>query len=89
MCRTAINIPAQSFYYTVKTWVKVFENVPLVIFHCQSSNGRGPRAAGWFQDALDEEGIKTCEAVVLEGGIKKWSVTQKDLTEDVLVFEAT
>ena len=27
--------------------------IPKIIFHCSSSNGRGPRCAGWYQDALD------------------------------------
>lgn len=45
-----------------------------VIFHCQSSSGRGPRCAGWYQDALDAAGIaqETSRAVVLSGGIKAW-----------------
>lgn len=39
-----------------------------------SSNGRGPRCAGWFADYLDDQGIKEDEvrSVVLEGGIKGW-----------------
>jgi len=46
----------------------------MVVFHCVSSNGRGPRAAGWYQDALDNAGITpvTSRAVVLAGGIKGW-----------------
>ena len=45
-----------------------------VVFHCQSSNGRGPRCAGWYQDALDESGVshEESKAVVLTGGIKAW-----------------
>lgn len=45
-----------------------------MIFHCQSSSGRGPRCAGWYQDALDEANIpnEQSQAVVLTGGIKAW-----------------
>jgi arsenical-resistance protein 2 len=42
-----------------------------VVFHCSSSNGRGPRCAAWYEDALLEKGMKT-NAYVLTGGIKKW-----------------
>jgi arsenical-resistance protein 2 len=57
-----------------------FRRIPQVIFHCSSSNGRGPRCAGWYQDALDnnekiltEMAIGTnSKAYVLTGGIKAW-----------------
>lgn len=42
-----------------------------VVFHCSSSNGRGPRCAAWYEDALLDKGIKT-NAYILTGGIKKW-----------------
>lgn len=86
MVRTAINIPAQSLYPTRWTWLEVLGKVPLVIFYCSSSNGRGPRCAGWFQDTLDEAGRGDSEAAVLVGGIKKWAETQKDLTDPVMSF---
>ncbi|BFZ64853.1 hypothetical protein YB2330_006006 [Saitoella coloradoensis] len=75
---TSINIPAQSFYPTRLTWVKAFKEVPVVAFYCGSSNGRGPRVAGWFGDAVEEvkereggEGVR-CESFVLSGGVKGW-----------------
>lgn len=37
-----------------------------------SSNGRGPRAAGWFQDVLEKRGNTTTKSVILKGGIKGW-----------------
>jgi rhodanese-related sulfurtransferase len=43
-----------------------------VVFHCSSSNGRGPRCAAWYEDALLEKGMKT-NAYILTGGIKKWT----------------
>ena len=60
--------------------------MPLVIFYCSSSNGRGPRCAAWFQDTLDEMGATDSRALVLLGGIKRWAETQKDLTDDVMQF---
>lgn len=86
MVRSAINIPAHSFYYTRHTLVEALGNVPLVIFYCSSSVGRGPRCAGWFQDTLNEAGKTGSEAVVLVGGIKKWADAHKDLTDSVLHF---
>lgn len=47
-------------------------SVPEVIFHCSSSNGRGPRCAAWYQDELDDKGIVTSQAFVLTGGINAW-----------------
>lgn len=86
MVRTAINIPAHSFYYTRFTLVETLGKVPVVIFYCSSSNGRGPRCAGWFQDTLDEVGNTTSKAAVLVGGINRWADTQKELTDSVLHF---
>ncbi|ORY92853.1 Rhodanese-like domain-containing protein [Leucosporidium creatinivorum] len=68
----AINLPAHSFYQTLPSLLPILTRYSNVVFHCQSSSGRGPRCAGWYQDALDERGIKNSEAVVLTGGIKRW-----------------
>lgn len=86
MVHTAINIPAQSFYPTRLTWLEIFRDVPLVIFYCTSSHGRGPRCAGWYQDTLNEDGSKKSESIVLVGGIKLWAEMQKDLTDLVMHF---
>ncbi|KAJ7637078.1 Rhodanese-like domain-containing protein [Roridomyces roridus] len=69
-----LNLPAHSFYPTVSTIVALLASVPLVIFHCNSckAGGRGPRTAGWYQDALDSVSVQTSRAVVLQGGIKGW-----------------
>lgn len=47
--KNAVNIPAQSFPLALSTWSKIFGD-RTVIFHCQSSAGRGPRCASWYQD---------------------------------------
>ena len=82
----AISIHAQSFYPTRSTWVETLGNIPLVIFYCSSSNGRGPRCAGWFQDALNDAGNNLAKAVVLAGGIKAWVEHHTDLTDPVMQF---
>lgn len=86
MVHTAINIPAQSFYSTRLMWLEILGKVPYVIFYCSSSNGRGPRCAGWYQDMLDDVGNKTSKSFVLAGGIKLWAEKHKDLTDHVLCF---
>ncbi|KAM0749359.1 hypothetical protein T439DRAFT_290484, partial [Meredithblackwellia eburnea MCA 4105] len=71
---TAINLPAHSLYPTLPSLLPLLTTYKRVIFHCQSSSGRGPRSAGWYQDLLDEKGItgEISRAEVLTGGIKGW-----------------
>ncbi|GAA5824058.1 hypothetical protein JCM11251_001504 [Rhodosporidiobolus azoricus] len=72
--RGAINLPAHSFYPTLPSLLPILSRYKSVLFHCQSSSGRGPRCGGWYQDALNDAGIskEQSRAVVLEGGIKRW-----------------
>ncbi|THH09618.1 hypothetical protein EW145_g1886 [Phellinidium pouzarii] len=77
----ALNLPAESFYATRAGVVSVLFKVPLVIFHCQScasTKSRGQKVAAYYQDALDEKGIKTSKALYLEGGIKGWIQKYKE-----------
>ncbi|KAH7326454.1 Rhodanese-like domain-containing protein [Stachybotrys elegans] len=71
---TSLNLPAQSFYQTRATLHRLCKQagVKRIIFYCGSSNGRGPRCAGWMQDYLDTVGDKSISAVILKGGIKGW-----------------
>jgi len=64
--------PAQTFYDDLDSFYKEFKNVEKVIFYCGSSNGRGPRCAGWYQDHLNAQGNTVSKAFVLQGGIKAW-----------------
>lgn len=44
-----------------------------VVFTCGSSNGRGPRCAGWFLEHVRNTAQdKNMQVMVLEGGIKGW-----------------
>lgn len=82
MIPNAINLPAQTFHQTLPTLMPILsqyvetlnradDRYSHVVFHCSSSNGRGPRCAAWYEDALLEKGMKT-NAYILTGGIKKW-----------------
>ncbi|KAF8813136.1 NAD(P)-binding protein [Phlegmacium glaucopus] len=82
--RGSHNCFAQTFYDNLPDFYNKFKDTPKVIFYCQSSNGRGPRCAGWYQDYLNSQGNQKSTAFVLEGGIKNWISTygeQDDLVD--------
>lgn len=73
----AINLPAHSFHVALPSLLHLLAPIPIVVFHCGRSNGRGPRAAGWYADALQKHLNLSDEAVskrvrVLKGGIVAW-----------------
>lgn len=68
----AINLPSQTFHASLPVVHSVLAPIPLVIFHCNRSNGRGPRTAGWYADYLASKGEKTDKVKVLKGGIVSW-----------------
>ncbi|KAF9016418.1 Rhodanese-like protein [Hymenopellis radicata] len=78
----AINLPAHSFYPTLPSLIPILSRFKEVVFHCQSctATSRAARASSWFQDALNERGIKEdeCKALILDGGIKGWLEKYKD-----------
>ncbi|EGO04041.1 hypothetical protein SERLA73DRAFT_158418 [Serpula lacrymans var. lacrymans S7.3] len=63
---------AQTFYDELANLHKTFGLKKQVIFYCNSSNGRGPRCAAWYQDFLDEHGYTQSRAYVMQGGAKAW-----------------
>ncbi|KIM41195.1 hypothetical protein M413DRAFT_72341, partial [Hebeloma cylindrosporum] len=72
--RGSDNWAAQTFYDNLPGFYEKYKDTPKVIFYCQSSNGRGPRSAGWYeyQDYIDSQEGHKSTAYVLEGGIKSW-----------------
>jgi arsenical-resistance protein 2 len=38
-----------------------------------SSRGRGSRAAGWFQDFIEDQGDTTMQSLILLEGIRGWA----------------
>ncbi|KAI1421566.1 Rhodanese-like domain-containing protein [Xylaria sp. FL1777] len=73
--RGAINLPAQSLFPTIPTLYQLFKNagIQYIIWFCGSSGGRGTRAAGWFNDHIQEQGDQNMKSVILSGGIKGWA----------------
>ena len=78
-----INLPAHSLPLALDRLVPILPSVPLIAFQCDASRGRGPRAADWYADALqdylavsgpaDAQGGSDHQRVgVLIGGIKAW-----------------
>jgi len=68
----AINLPAQSFHASLPVVRQILDSIPLAIFHCTKSNGRGPRTAGWYADYLVSKGESPDKVKVLKGGIVAW-----------------
>ncbi|KAF8909647.1 arsenite S-adenosylmethyltransferase [Gymnopilus junonius] len=78
---------AQSFYDDLPAFYEKFKDTPKVIFYCQSSNGRGPRSAAWYQDYLNSIGDdQKSAAFVLKGGIKNWLANFKE-EKDLIDFD--
>lgn len=69
MIKTSINLPAHTLYPSRNDAARLLSHYEQVITFCGSSQGRGPRAAGWLRDALKEGGYAT-EVLIMEGGIK-------------------
>lgn len=70
--RGSLQCPAQSFYDDLPGYFERFKDSKKIIFYCQSSNGRGPRCAGWYQDHLDSVGYTSSKAYIMAGGIREW-----------------
>lgn len=77
MIPNAVNFPAHSLFLSSSTLVKSLHSIPIIIFHCNRSNGRGPRSAGWYADQLQNQFNLNDEEVakrvgILQGGIVAW-----------------
>ncbi|OQV03439.1 Rhodanese-like domain-containing protein isoform 2 [Cladophialophora immunda] len=89
----SINLPAQTLYFSLAPLYNLCTaaNIPLVIFYCGSSRGRGSRAAGWLADYIADQGQKkatTLRSVILKGGIKGWVDGGDEYTQWMDAFEA-
>jgi SAM-dependent methyltransferase/rhodanese-related sulfurtransferase len=70
--RGSFQWPAQTFYDDLHEFYEKFKNAEKVIFYCSSSNGRGPRCAGWYQYHLAAHGNTKSKAYIMTGGVKAW-----------------
>ncbi|CAJ2509035.1 Uu.00g140610.m01.CDS01 [Anthostomella pinea] len=91
----SINLPAQSLYPSIPTLYHLFKaaGVRQVIWYCVlptegSSRGRGTRAAGWFNDHIQDQGDADMESVILSGGIKGWAGAGGEFVEHMEGYEA-
>jgi arsenical-resistance protein 2 len=89
--RGSINLPAQSLYPAIPTLYTVCKaaGIHTIIWYCGSSQGRGPRAAGWFRDYLASQGDKETRSVILRGGIKGWATAGREYTEWIDEYDAS
>ncbi|VUC22262.1 unnamed protein product, partial [Clonostachys rosea] len=71
---TSVNFPAHTLCPTRPAIYQLCKQAGIkkIIFYCGSSNGRGPRCAGWMQDYLNEVMETEMKALVLKGGVKGW-----------------
>ncbi|KAI4090243.1 MAG: hypothetical protein LQ344_004869 [Seirophora lacunosa] len=72
----SLNLPAHSLYQSLPALYNLClaAGVKQVIWWCGSSKGRGTRAAGWFDDLIqDRNGTESLQSLVLEGGITGWA----------------
>ena len=73
--RGSINIPAQGFWWNRGMLYELAYKAGMewVVFTCGSSNGRGPRCAGWFLEHVRNVAEDLdMQVLVLEGGVKGW-----------------
>lgn len=84
MIPTAVNFPAHSLPRSMPTLLTLLTapapdrtNPLLLVFHCNSCKGRGPRSATWVRDALAAQPMtggrrRHVEVAILEGGSDAW-----------------
>ncbi|KAI9376083.1 Rhodanese-like domain-containing protein [Aspergillus egyptiacus] len=89
----SLNLPAQSLHPTLPTLLALVRSAGVrdVAFYCGSSMGRGTRAAGWFADYLQDQGVSEDEVKSwrLEGGIKGWVKAGEEYTALMEGFDRT
>ncbi|KJX94130.1 hypothetical protein TI39_contig4215g00011 [Zymoseptoria brevis] len=81
--RGSLNIPAQGFWWNRGALYELAykADIEWVVFTCGSSNGRGPRCAGWFLDHVRKTaGDENMQVCVLEGGVKGWVKAGEEYT---------
>jgi arsenical-resistance protein 2 len=54
-----------------------------------SSRGRGPRAAGWFNDYLATHGDAEIQSLVLSEGIKGWATAGEEFVSWMDEYDAS
>ncbi|OIW32811.1 hypothetical protein CONLIGDRAFT_558176, partial [Coniochaeta ligniaria NRRL 30616] len=81
--RGSINLPAHSLWPNIPTVHELFRAAGLrqVIWFCESSKGRGNRAAGWFADHIAERGDTQMQSLVLLEGIKGWATAGEEYVQ--------
>ncbi|KAK5046906.1 hypothetical protein LTR84_007260 [Exophiala bonariae] len=91
------NLPAQTLYYSIPSIYNLLQSgkIPLVIFYCGTSRGRGTRTAAWFNDFIEDQRKAGSESddgfmiqsVILKGGIKGWVNAGEEYQKWMTAFE--
>ncbi|KAK5069362.1 hypothetical protein LTR51_008612 [Lithohypha guttulata] len=71
----SLNLPAQSLYYSLPTLLNICQHAGIksVIFYCGSSQHRGSRAAGWFDDLIQDRQVANVRSFILRDGVGGWA----------------
>lgn len=64
--------------------------MPPTLLHSakRPSRGRGPRAAGWFQDCINERGGQEIGSVILSEGVAGWAKAGGEFVEWMDEYDA-
>ncbi|KIL93944.1 oxidoreductase [Fusarium avenaceum] len=79
MIKDSNNIPGKK--YVLIDLRRTDHEVAYTFLMCASSRGRGPRAAGWFQDYINKRGDDSIESVILSEGISGWAKAGGEFVE--------
>ncbi|KEF56314.1 uncharacterized protein A1O9_07895, partial [Exophiala aquamarina CBS 119918] len=85
----SINLPAQSLYHSLPTLLTLCQNAGIrtVVWYCGSSRGRGTRAAGWFQDLIEDQKLSGITSAILLEGISGWARAGEEYTSLMDAYE--
>ncbi|KAG9774317.1 hypothetical protein KCU88_g5504, partial [Aureobasidium melanogenum] len=86
----SLNLPAQSLYYSLPTLLNICQHAGIksVIFYCGSSQHRGSRAAGWFDDLIKDRQVVGVRSFILRDGVGGWARAGDEYTRMMDEYDA-
>ncbi|KAK5203198.1 hypothetical protein LTR96_010961 [Exophiala xenobiotica] len=83
-------MPVQSLYYSLPTLLNICQHAGIesVIFYCGSSQHRGSRAAGWFDDLIKDRQLIGVRSFILRDGVGGWARAGDEYTRMMDEYDA-
>ncbi|KAK5289427.1 hypothetical protein LTR99_011258 [Exophiala xenobiotica] len=80
----------QSLYYSLPTLLNICQHAGIesVIFYCGSSQHRGSRAAGWFDDLIKDRQVVGVRSFILRDGVGGWARAGEEYTRMMDEYDA-